>query len=430
MVNRRGIQRIKDGILQTITYVFSGFSLLTLTMIVIFVFQTGAPLLDLDLITYNYTSNTYISELIYDEEGKVPFCFCEPTRPIDNDSFYSSKWGIALGDDIDVLGKGVVTITYIHQNSPMKTLQDKGFGQEVFNLLPEYYVRRIAFYDGPSSVDIFGAQNMLAMLDAKDDFRELEVISKGGGIGGSIITTLWLILLTLIFALPIGIFAAIYLNEYANKNNRFVKYLRQFIELLTGVPSIIYGLLGLAFFAPFIASISSATGPSILSGAMTLAVIVLPVVIRTTEESLRVVPQEYRYASLALGASKTQTVFKAVLPSSISGILSGTLLAIGRIVGESAALIFALGTIIKDNISIYGQSTSLAVHIYSMLTDEPANIELSATISLIILIIVLVLNILIKVISRNLFKASTHGGIIGAYLQFKSTILTYIMEKI
>jgi phosphate transport system permease protein len=137
---------------------------------------------------------------------------------------------------------------------------------------------------------------------------------------------------------------------------------------------------------------------------MTLAVILLPVIIRTTEESLRVVPNDYRYASLALGASKTQTTFKVVVPNALPGILASTLLAIGRIVGESAALIFAVGSIIRDEITLTDKSTSLAVHIYSMMTDEPANIALSSTIALIILMIVFVLNLLIKFISYRFMK--------------------------
>jgi len=411
MFKQRTLQKIKDLILQTLTVAFSSLSLITLSMIVIFVFQTGAPLLNLDLITYDYTSNTYISEPIL-EDGVIEFCDCDPTITLDETSFYSRKWGVALGDDIDVLGKGVVTIIYLHSESPLRVLKNKGVGLETFTLLPEYYIRRIAFYGSPSALDIYGAETVLSMLDSQDNFRELEVITKGGGIRGSIITTLWLILLTLVIAIPIGVSAAIYLNEYASPNRSIVRYLRQFIELLTGVPSIIYGLMGLAFFAPFIANITDATGPSILSGALTLAVIVLPVIIRTTEESLKVVPLEYRQASFALGASKTQTVFKAVLPSALPGIISATLLSIGRIVGESAALIFAIGIIIKDEISVFGQSTSLAVHIYSMMTDEPANIELSATISLIILIIVLTLNILIKLLTNRMLKKLHPGGII------------------
>jgi phosphate transport system permease protein len=344
--------------------------------------------------------------------GEVELCNCAPSTTLREGVVYSEKWGVGLSDDEDVLGKPVVVIDYIHQNSPLVLLKNKGQGPETFRLLDEYYIRRIAFFDQPSALDIYGSQAMIDMLNANNTFRELEVITKGGGIRGSVLTTLWLILLTLMMALPIGIASAIYLNEYVSKNSVVARYLRQFIELLTGVPSIIYGLMGLAFFAPFIANISEATGPSILSGAMTLAVIVLPVIIRTTEESLKVVPNEYRQAAFALGASKTQTVFKTVIPSALPGILSATLLSIGRIVGESAALIFAIGVIIKDEISIFGQSTSLAVHIYAMMTDEPANIELSATISLIILAIVLFLNITIKLLTRKMINKRLPGGMI------------------
>ena len=409
--NRRNWQRFKDGVLQFFTFTLSSVTLVTLSAIVIFVFQTGAPLLNVDLFNYDYTSNTYISEPTL-VNGNVELCNCVPTRSLDEGVNYSEKWGVGLSDDEDVLGKPVVIIDYIHQNSPLVLLKNKGFGPETFRLLDEFYIRRIAFFDQPSALDIFGSQFMIDMLDANDTFRELEVITKGGGIRGSVITTLWLILLTLIMALPIGIAAAIYLNEYVSKNSVIARYLRQFIELLTGVPSIIYGLMGLAFFAPFIANITEATGPSILSGAMTLAVIVLPLIIRTTEESLKVVPNEYRQAAFALGASKTQTVFKTIIPSALPGILSATLLSIGRIVGESAALIFAIGVIIKDEISIFGQSTSLAVHIYAMMTDEPANIELSATISLIILAIVLFLNIFIKLLTRRMINKRLPGGMI------------------
>ena len=409
--NQRNWQRFKDGIIQMFTFLLSSVSLFTLSAIVIFVFQTGAPLLNIDLINYDYTSNTYISEPIL-VNGVVEFCNCTPTRTLAEGVNYSEKWGVGLSDGEDVEGKPVVIIDYIHPNSPLVLLKNKGTGPETFPLLDEYFIRRIAFFGQPSALDIYGSQTMVDMLDAQETFRELEVITRGGGIRGSLFTTLWLVGLTLIMGLPIGIAAAIYLNEYVSKNSVIARYLRQFIELLTGVPSIIYGLMGLAFFVPFIANISQATGPSILSGAMTLAVIVLPVIIRTTEESLKVVPNEYRQAAFALGASKTQTVFKTVIPSALPGILSATLLSIGRIVGESAALIFAIGVVIKDEVNIFGQSTSLAVHIYAMMTDEPANIELSATISLIILATVLILNILIKLLTRNMINKRQPGGMI------------------
>jgi phosphate transport system permease protein len=206
-----------------------------------------------------------------------------------------------------------------------------------------------------------------------------------------------------VFALPVGIATAVYLNEIA-KRNKFTNLIRSMIEMLTGVPSIIFGLMGLAVFVPLTVRYTPADSASILSGSLTLAVILLPIIIRSTEESLKVVPNDLRSASLALGANKTQTTFKVVLPSAFPGIMTAVILAIGRIIGESAALIFAMGTAIKDDISIFGKSTTLSVHIWSLMTDEPANIELASTISIIILFIVLILNIIVKLLSRRYLK--------------------------
>ena len=408
-MNRKTLTKLTDMFWQTLTFLSASVSLFVLGAIVVYVFNTGWKLMNIDLIRYDYRSNTYIGEIVDIPE----FCLCELTLSLDEETFYSEKWGVALKNDEDVLGKNIVIVEYVHQNSPLNELVNKSsVGPRTFALLDGYVVRRIAFFGLPSALDIYGAETMIQMLDGADQLRELELITQGGGIRGSIYTTLWLVGLTLMFALPIGVASAIYLNEFASKRSRITRYFRQFIELLTGVPSIVYGLMGLAFFVPLVSSLTEATGPSLISGALTLAVIVLPVIIRTTEESLRVIPDEYRQASYALGATKMQTVTKVILPSAFPGILSATLLAIGRIVGESAALIFAIGAIIRDEISIYGQSTSLAVHIYAMLTDEPANIELSATISIIIIAIVLVMNFLIKLATRNFAKKSFEGGLI------------------
>jgi phosphate transport system permease protein len=221
--NRRQWQRFKDGVIQFFTFTLSSVTLITLSAIVLFVVQTGAPLLNVDLFNYDYTSNTYISEPIL-VNGNVELCNCVPTRSLDEGVNYSEKWGIGLTDDEDVLGKPVVIIDYIHQNSPLVLLNNKGIGPATFRLLDEFYIRRIAFYDQPSALDIYGSQSMIDMLDANETFRELEVITKGGGIRGSVITTLWLILLTLIMALPIGIAAAIYLNEYVSKKSVIARY--------------------------------------------------------------------------------------------------------------------------------------------------------------------------------------------------------------
>ena len=388
-----------DTLLNGITYFASSISFITLLAILIFIFGKGYKLLNIDLIAENFESQGYVADL-YDY---ARLCNCESDIAFDEGVYYSSKWGIALADQIDLLGKNVIQIIYVNPKSPLFEIRDKGIGNEPIELRDEYHIIRIAFDNYPTALSRYGAENMINYLNANDELREIEFQTKGGGIKGSIITTLYLIALTLIIALPIGIGAAIYLNEYA-PNNKFTKFLRSLIETLTGVPSIIYGLMGLAIFVPITTKLTNATGGNIISGAMTLAVNLLLVIIRTTEESLKVIPDDYRQASLALGASKTQTTFKVVLPSSVPGILTATLLAIGRIIGESAALVFAIGTSIKDQVSLTGKSTSLAVHIWAMMTDEPANIELSATIAIIIVLIVVILNILIKLISSRYLK--------------------------
>lgn len=388
-----------DRILQGLTYFASFTSLFVLLSIVLFVLFNGVKLINMDLITNDYESKSYIADL-KDFSGPGDFTL---TKTWDSTTYYSSKWGIALKDDENLMGHTVVKVSYVHPDSPFMKLRNKGVSSSELSLGKNYEIVRIAFSDAPSALSVQGASNMISVLDSKDTFREIEFSTTGGGIRGSIITTLYLIGLTLLIALPIGIGAALYLNEYAPKN-RFTKALRNLIETLTGVPSIIYGLMGLALFVPITISLTKATGPNLISGALTLSVILLPVIIRTTEESLKVVPDEYRQAALALGSNKTQTTFKVVLPSAFSGILTATLLAIGRIIGESAALVFAVGTAIKDNVSIFDKSTSLSVHIFAMMTDEPANIELSTTIAIIILIIVLSMNLSIKFLSKSLLR--------------------------
>lgn len=392
-------RNLSDVILNGITYLASSISLITLVAILIFIFGKGYRLLNFDLLVENFESQGYVAD-IYDN---VRLCNCDAEINFDEGTYYSKQWGVALKDQEDLLGKTVVGVAYVHPKSPLLKVRDKGIGNDPIELRTDYHIIRIAFDQYPTALSRYGAENMINYLDANDNLREIEFQTKGGGIKGSIITTLYLVALTLIIALPIGIGAAIYFSEYAS-NNKITKLMRSFIETITGVPSIIYGLMGLAVFVPLTTKLTGATGGNIISGSLTLAVILLPVIIRTTEENLKVIPDDYRQASLALGASKTQTTFLVVLPSAVPGIMTATLLAIGRIFGESAALVFAIGTTIKDQVSLTGKSTSLAVHIWAMMTDEPANIELSSTIAIIIVMIVVILNIVIKMISSRYLK--------------------------
>jgi len=397
MSNKR--KRI-DNLLQIITYAAAAVSVLVLSLIFIFVFRNGASLVNLDLIINDYHAEYYNGGI---EEVTE---FSQTLKPdfLDDEDYYSQKWGIALSDEINREGKMVVVVTYVAEDSPLLMMYDKNNLENTdFKIKEENIITTISFYDKNSALSMYGAKHMIDELNTVNVFREMVFSSLGGGIRGSLITTLYVIGLTLLIALPIGIFSAIYLNEFAKKN-KITNAIRSMIEMLTGVPSIIFGLMGLAVFVPLTVKFTEASSANLISGSLTLAVILLPVIIRTTEESLKVVPDDFRTASLALGANSTQTTFRVVLPSALPGIMTATLLAIGRIIGESAALIFAIGTAVKDEISIFGKSTTLAVHIWSLMTDEPANIELASTIALIILMIVLILNIIVKLLTRNLTK--------------------------
>lgn len=397
MSNKR---KRKDFILKSITYLASSIAIIILAMIFFYVLRNGSSLLRFDLLTSDYHAKFYnggVQEIDSD-------LYFETPSDLGEDTYFSNHWGIALKDTEDRQGHDIIQVDYIHEDSPLNQMFDKNNeNNESFAIGEGYVLSTIKFEEKPSALTIQGAENMINQLDTEDIFREMVFYSSGGGIRGSIITTLYTIGLSLLFALPIGIFTAIYLNEFAHKN-KLTRTIRSMIEMLTGVPSIIFGLVGLAVFVPLTVRYTQATSGNILSGSMTLAVILLPVIIRSTEESLKVVPDDFRSASLALGANHTQTTFKVVVPSALPGILTATLLAIGRVIGESAALIFAIGTAIKDDISIFTKSTTLSVHIWSLLTDEPANIELASTIALIILMMVLFLNITIKLISIKYIK--------------------------
>ena len=385
-------RRFSDRLLQTVTILSALTSVIGLGLIFHFVFANGMQLMSFDLFTTDFHAKSYIARLAPHEETQYEM----PDFSDDEDVFVISRFGIAIRQGVDITGAGVIEVHYIHPDSVFNTMISDELGKETVDMDVKNIIERISYVNHPTSISRRGAE--LFAQELNDPQREVYQVffsNLGGGIRGSFVTTLWLIALTLVMALPMGVLTAVYFNEFAPVN--FVtKIMRTFIETLTGVPSIIYGLLGISVFVPLSIAITPAVNTNLIAGSMTLAVIILPIIIRTTEESLRVVPEDHRAASLALGANRTQTTFKIVLPQAVQGILTSTFLAIGRIIGESAALIFVLGTIVRDRVSIFEQSTSLSVHIWSMMTDEPANVALSSTIALLILAIVLLLNISIK----------------------------------
>lgn len=226
----------------------------------------------------------------------------------------------------------------------------------------------------------------------------LEYNSENVSVFPAIITTLIITGLSLLIAVPIGIITAIYLVEYAKKGNRLVGIVGITAETLSGIPSIVYGLFGLLFFVTTLE-----LGFSILSGALTLAIMILPLVIRTTEEALKSVSDMYREASFGLGAGKLRTIFKVVLPSAVPGILAGVILAIGRIVGETAALIYTAGTVAKIPENIFSSGRTLSVHMYALSSEGLYTNEAYAT-AVILLITVLFINTISNLLATKLTK--------------------------
>lgn len=202
----------------------------------------------------------------------------------------------------------------------------------------------------------------------------------------AIVSTIYMTVLSLLMAVPVGIFSAIYLVEYAKRGSRLVKVIRTTTETLQGIPSIVYGLFGYILFV-----ITLGWSYSLLAGAVTLAIMILPLIIRTTEEALISVPDSYREGSFGLGAGKLHTVFKLILPSAVPGILAGVILAIGRIVGESAALIFTAGTVAQVPGSLFDSARTLSVHMYALLSEGLYTDEAYAT-AVVLLVLVICIN--------------------------------------
>ena len=213
----------------------------------------------------------------------------------------------------------------------------------------------------------------------------------------ALITTIYMVLLSLFIAVPIGLFTAIYLVEYAKRGNRIVKIIRVTAETLSGIPSIVYGLFGLLFFVTWLG-----WGFSLLAGTFTLSIMILPLIIRTAEEGLKSVPDLYREGSYGIGAGRLRTVFRIVLPSAAPGILAGIILAIGRIVGETAALIYTSGTVAQLPATPLASGRTLAVHMYALSSEGLYTNQAYAT-----AVILLVVVILINMLSAKLAKKIT-----------------------
>lgn len=317
----------------------------------------------------------------------------------DENEYYSSSWGISLIDDKDLEGNDCVKINYIHENSPL--LNDQNDKNQIKTGMVIKRVQLII--DDKNEIFTYkdGAKLIIDKLELSSKINELYFCSLGGGFRGSLLSTIYLILLTLLFSLPLGIFVALYLANYA-KENKFTKILRTLIDMISGIPSIIFGLVGVIIFIPIVSKFTPSNGLSIIAGALTMSIMLLPLIIKNVEDAINAIPKGYKMSSLALGASETQTTFKIILPNAINGILTSTLLSIGRIIGESAALIFVMGSAIQDKVSIFEGATTLSTHIWNVIAGENPNYSLACSISIVILIVVFILNLLVKLSMKRL----------------------------
>ncbi|MDU0946618.1 MULTISPECIES: phosphate ABC transporter permease PstA [Anaerococcus] len=226
---------------------------------------------------------------------------------------------------------------------------------------------------------------------------EFKYSSQNVSIIPALVTTFLSILISLLVTLPIGIFTAIYLSQYA-KNKFIIKSVRFATEILSSIPSIVYGLFGYLFFVDALH-----LGYSLIAGCLTVSIMILPTIIRTTEEAILNVNPLQAHASLALGATKIQTIFKIIIPEAINGILGGIFLSTGRIVGESAALIYTMGTVAKTPTSIFDSARTMAVHMY-VLSTEGFHVKEAYATAVLLLVFVILLNFVSAKISKAIVK--------------------------
>lgn len=375
-------RKIKEITLKTLIYLAGAISVAILLTIVGFIFKNGYKLINLNyLLSGNNSVTQYV---VINSDGNL---FTRPSNLPEN-SMFVEKYGVSISKSNEKETSFIVD--YIDKASPFlkaKNTSDTPYGAKVRD--------EIKKINKTSTKDI-SLDEAVNILNSEDSLK-LRLTRPGGGIYPMLISTLMLIGLSLIIAVPIGVFAAIYLVEYA-KEGIFLRIIRFATESLAGIPSIVYGLFGMIFFVKLLSF-----GQSMVSGSLTLSIILLPTIIRTTEESLKTVPSSYKEGSFAIGANRLQTLWKVIVPNAISGILVSIILSIGRIVGESAALLFTAGTFAKIPSGLLDSGASLTVRAY-MEVKEYANIEMACGIGVILLIIVFALNLITKLIVRMASK--------------------------
>lgn len=379
LYEKRNTQMIKDRIVYGLIGLATTITVGILIFIIGFIFYKGIPHIDLHFLTADFDNDTEYVQVV----------------PMENYSV--NQLGISLEVE-EHEGRERFVIQSIEAESGMNNAVIRGVSEDKksyidtpFNIKKGFYVESV----GTTKLEGMTVEEANAAInEASASMLRVKVVKPGGGIIPMLVTTLYMILLSLAVAGPIGIFAAIYLVEYA-KPGRLVRIIRFGTESLAGIPSIIYGLFGMLFFVNFLHF-----GYSLLSGAMTVSIILLPVIIRQTEESLKAVPMSYREGSLGLGVTKIQTIRKVVLPSAVPGIVVAVILSIGRIVGESAAIFLTAGTAARIPGSLFESGATLTVKAYTVAKEE-GNIEMACAIGTVIVVLVILINFSSKFISTR-----------------------------
>lgn len=286
-----------------------------------------------------------------------------------------------------------------NENTKEKRIKPKYKVKLSGSFILRWLVRISAFITVGVLVGLVAYILIMGIPNLNADFFSWEYTPDNCSVMPAIINTIIIVALTLAMAVPVGIGSAIYMVEYAKKGNRLVRLVRVTTETLAGIPSIVFGLFGYLCF-----NVQMGLKYSLIGGAMTLAIMVLPSVMRTTEEALLSVDDSYREGSFGLGAGKLRTVFKVVLPSAVPGILSGVILAIGRIVGETAVLIFTAGTMAAvPESGIFGAGRTIAVHMYQLF-NEGRDMEAGYATGVVLIVMVIIINGLANLAGKKLAK--------------------------
>jgi len=384
-------RQAKDTIVKGLIYFSAASTVGILAVILGFIIIKGLPGLSIDFLTRDYEDNT---TYVYSELLKTP--------EENSTEGYSERLGITLDFDEE---NGLV-IAEIDKDSPVRNAldgNDEKYAVKKGDILTRIGDLRIdrEFKELDSKDEKAAAEFVQKAIDeidaVKEDSVRLRVVRIGGGIVPMAVTTIYMIILSLMIAGPVGILSAVYLNEYA-RPGKIMTTIHFAIKNLAGIPSIIYGLFGSLFFVQILKM-----QYSLLAGALTISIILLPTIIATTEETLKSIPKTYRESSLGLGATKLQTISRVILPNALHGILVAVLLSIGRIVGESAALLLTAGTVAQIPQALFGNSASgatLTIKAYTLMKEEN-DLTSACAIGIVLLVIIIAINVASKLITNK-----------------------------